>query len=709
MVPGAGWGRARLIHRLRSRPQPSGRPIGPPRPFGARFRYLLPVPPPLKTPVFPVFAALALLGSRPAAAVRLPRLVGDHMVLQRGQPLPIWGWADAGEAVTVSWQGRSYPAKPTGPDGRWTVTLPATPAGGPYELQVQGRNLLTVRDVLVGDVWLASGQSNMEWPVRDALNAPAEIAAANFPRIRRIDVPNEAALRPQADFGGAGWQPCTPQTVGGFSAVAYFFARDLHRQYQVPVGLITAEWGGTPAEAWTSAEVLRRLPDFADRVGAVQALQGSIPALEADFAARTRAWQASPAGQDQGFSGGRARWADPDLDDANWPTMTLPGYWESQAEPLRDFDGIVWLRRAFTLTAAQAAEANQSATLALARIDDRDSTWVNGVAVGGTRGYYPQRRYRLPAGLLRPGPNVVTVRVVDDGGGGGIWGAAADMYLALPSARLPLAGPWRYHVAYDPATQPRAPFPGGPHLTPTALFNGLVNPLIPYAVKGVIWYQGETNAPRAEQYRTLFPALIEDWRTRWAQPRLPFLFVQIAGYQPGGAEPAESTFSELREAQQLALRLPATGMATAIDVGDSTDIHPRNKQEVGHRLALVARRVAYGETAVVAGGPAFEKMEIRGNTVRLTFRNPGHDLVLRDAGGPYLKGFALAGADRRFVWAQGEVQGNSIVLRSALVPEPVAVRYAWGNMPFLNLYNREGLPAPPFRTDSWPGLTAGKK
>ncbi|RAK69321.1 sialate O-acetylesterase [Hymenobacter edaphi] len=649
----------------------------------------------------------ALAASLPAAsAVRLARLVGDHMVLQRGQPLPVWGWADAGEAVTVSWRGRTYAATASGPAGRWTVTLPATPAGGPYELTVRGRNQLTVRDVLVGDVWLAAGQSNMEWPVADALNAPAEIAGAVFPRIRRLDVPNEAALTPQTDFGGVGWQPCSPGTVGGFSAVAYFFARELHQRYQVPIGLITAEWGGTPAESWISAQTLRQLPDFADRVGAVQALTGSIADRQADYEARTQAWQASPAGQDQGLAGGQARWADPALDAGSWPPMTLPGYWESQAEALRTFDGTVWLRREVTLTAAEAA---QPATLGLARIDDQDSTWVNGVAVGGTRGYLPNRRYAVPAGVLRPGRNVVTVRVVDTGGGGGIWGSAADLFLTTASRTLPLAGPWQYRVPYDAASRPLAPFPGGPSQVPTLLFNGQIYPLVPYALKGVIWYQGESNADRAAQYRALFPALIRDWRARWQRPALPFLFVQLAGYlPPATAEPAESSWAELREAQQLALALPATGMATAIDVGDSTDIHPRDKQTVGRRLALQARRVAYGEAAVVASGPVFERLTISGSTVRLTFSNPGHDLVLRDAGGPYLKGFALAGADRRFVWARGEVQGRSIVLRSPEVPRPVAVRYAWGNLPFLNLYNREGLPAPPFRTDQWPGLTTGR-
>ncbi|WP_310397776.1 sialate O-acetylesterase [Hymenobacter sp.] len=649
-----------------------------------------------------------LLAHEPArATVRLPRLVGDHMVLQRDQPLPLWGWAGPGEAVSVTFRGKAYAATTGGPAGKWTVTLPPTPAGGPYALLIKGSNEVRVADVLVGDVWLAAGQSNMEWPVRDATGAAAEIAAATYPTIRRLDVPNVAALSPQAEFGGAGWQVCSPRTVGEFSAVAYFFARDLHQHNpRVPLGLITADWGGTPAEAWTSAPALRTHPDFAARVAVVTAAQPSILAQQADYRARVEAWQASPAGQDQGRRPGQLSWAAPGFSAANWPAMPLPGYWEGQAEALRDFDGVVWLRKEFTLTAA---EAGQPAQLALARIDDDDSTWVNGVPVGGTRGYYPIRRYAVPGPVLQAGRNVIAVRVVDNGGGGGIWGAAADMRLTTATRTVPLAGAWQYHPAYDPATQPPNPFPGGPEMLPTALFNGMIAPLLPYALAGVIWYQGETNAPRAEQYRTLFANLIRDWRAQWQRPALPFLFVQLAGYQPTGPEPAESAFAELREAQQLALALPATGMATAVDVGDSTDLHPRNKQAVGRRLALAARRVAYRETATVASGPVFTSLTVSGNTARLRFTNQGTGLVLKDAGGPYLKGFALAGADRKFWWAQGEVQGDAVVLRCPAVPAPVAVRYAWGNMPFVNLYNREGLPAPPFRTDAWPGLTAGKR
>ena len=654
---------------------------------------------------FALLLALLAGATRPAtAALRLPRLITDHLVLQRDQPLPLWGWATPGATVRVQFRQQTYTALAGGPAGRWQLTLPPTPAGGPYELAFSGDSSLTVSDVLVGDVWLAAGQSNMAWPVRDAQNAAAEMAAATYPRIRSFGVEAAPALLPQADVAGGRWQPCSPQTVGGFSAVAYYFARDLYRRYQVPIGLLTAAWNGTPAEAWTSAPALRQLPDFA---APVAALPPNLTAAVADFEARTRAWQRSPAGQDQGLRPGAPTWADPAFDATAWPTLQAPGYWEDQFPALHDFDGIVWLRKELTLSAAEAAGPAQ---LGLARIDDTDSTWVNGVAVGGTHGYYPNRQYAVPVGLLRPGRNVLTVRVVDTGGGGGIWGAAADMYLRTAAGSQPLAGRWQYHPAYDPASQPVNPFPGGPQMAPTTLFNGLIAPLRPFALRGVIWYQGESNVARAAQYRTLFPALIRDWRAQWQRPALPFLFVQIAGYQPSdSSRPVASATAELREAQQLALRLPATGMATALDLGDSLDIHPRNKQAVGARLALAARRLAYADAQVVADGPALATLAVVGRTARLTFRNPGAGLVLKAPGGPLLKGFAIAGADRRFVWATGQLQGNVLVLSSPQVPKPVAVRYGWGNMPFVNLYNRAGLPAPPFRTDTWPGVTEGRK
>ena len=640
-----------------------------------------------------LLAGLTATTTAARAAVRLPKLVGDHMVLQRDRPLPIWGWADATEPVQVTFRGKTYAAAHTGPDGRWATTLPATPAGGPYELIIKGKNTIVVRDVLVGDVWLASGQSNMEWPLRNANRGAQEVAAANFPRIRLLDVPNAAANTPQTDFGGAGWRPCRPETAANFSAVAYFFGRDLQQQYQVPIGLIAAEWGGTAAEAWTSAEGLTALPEFRPRVGALQ--NSNIEQTEREYAARVAAWQRTPAGQDLGRAAGQVPWSAPDAATADWLTMPLPMLWE-KFPGFGNLDGVLWFRRDVELTAA---EAGQPLTLSLGPIDDNDSTWFNGTLVGATVGVDQKRTYKVPAALARAGRNVVAVRVLDTGGGGGLWGEPQDLHLTTATRTLPLAGDWPFHVGLDSRLLPPRPYPRGAQNEPTALFNGMIAPLIPYAIKGAIWYQGEENASRAAQYQTLFPALIRDWRGRWREGNFPFLFVQLANFQPDQAQPADYEWAELREAQRQTLSLPNTGMAVAIDLGDPGNIHPRNKQAVGRRLALAARRVAYGDKQVVYSGPTFEQLTTQGNTVRLTFGHLGGGLVLKDAGGAYLKGFAVAGADRRFHWAQGRLEGNTLVLSSPDVPQPQAVRYDWGNSPFPNLYNQAGLPAAPFRTD----------
>lgn len=651
----------------------------------------------------------ALLTQLPARAiVRVPKLVGDHMVLQRDKPLQLWGWADAGEAVTVTFRGKSYPAKTGGLGGKWMVTLPAQPAGGPYEMTIKGQNTLQIKDILLGDVWLASGQSNMEWPLRqNVVNFKQEIAQANFPRIRLLNVQDATAAAPQAEFGSEGWQVCSPETVGGFSAVAYFFGRDLHQQYKVPIGLISSEWGGTVAEAWTSGAALRKLPEFAPQVAALESATG--PARQqADYKAALAAWKKSPASQDRGLVPGQPSWVDPAYATTSWPTMQVPGLWEGQTDhpELSAFDGIIWLRKEITLPAAA---AGQPLTLVLAQIDDSDSTWFNGVLVGTTNGYALPRRYTVPAAAVRAGRNVLTVRVVDTGGGGGVWGKPEELYLKTAAQTVPLAGAWQYQTAYEPASIPKNPFPGGTQNQPTMLYNAMIAPLVPYALKGVIWYQGESNAERAYQYRTLFPALIQDWRTQFKQPELPFLFVQLASFGPQQDQPADYAWSELREAQLMTLAQPRTGMAVALDLGNPKDIHPLNKQDVGHRLALEARRVAYDDKAVISTGPVYKSMAVEGNRIRLQFDKVGDGLVLKDGSGPYLKGFAIAGADRKFVWAQGKLEGNTLVLSSDQVPQPVAVRYAWGNSPFVNLYNKENLPASSFRTDTWPGVTEGKK
>ncbi|MFD1469600.1 sialate O-acetylesterase [Hymenobacter caeli] len=656
-------------------------------------------------------ALLLALGASPAAraAVRLPALVGSHMVLQRDAKLPLWGWAAPGEQVSVTFRGKTYPAVPGGPDGRWQATLPPQPAGGPYTLTVRGQNTIELTDVLVGDVWLASGQSNMQFKVKDpnrggyqpVQNADQEIAAANWPNLRLFTVNQTAAYRPQAEAPANGWQVCSPATIAEFSAVAYFFGRDLYQQYRVPMGLIADSWGGTPAEAWVSAEGLRAFPEFGAKVAAFSQRTTSLADDQRAFQTQQKAFQQSINTRDQGYLPGGKTWAAPDFDARAWATLAVPGAWEA-SPALAGYDGVVWFRKEIELTAADAA---RSLTLALGRIADADSTWFNGVKVGGTGGAGTPRAYDVPAALVHPGRNVIAVRVVDASGPGGFVGAPADLVLTTAARSLALAGAWQYRPGIAPADVPRPPVPGGAQMAPTALYNGMIAPMQPLAIKGVIWYQGETNAERAEQYRTLFPALIADWRAHWGY-EFPFLFVQLANFNPALPQPAESDWAELREAQAGALALPRTGMATAIDLGDPADIHPHNKQEVGRRLALAARRVAYADPGVVASGPTYAGMAVAGPAVRLRFDHHGSGLRAPD--GP-LRGFAVAGADHKFYWATAQVQGDDVVVSSAEVPAPVAVRYDWATNPDGNLYNREGLPTVPFRTDTWPGVTAGRK
>jgi len=496
------------------------------------------------------------------ADVKLPTLLSDNMVLQRDREVPLWGTADAEEPITVT-LGDQQVTTTTNREGRWTVKLPPRPAGGPFELTIAGKNTITLKNVLVGEVWVASGQSNMEWPVGASANAPQEIAAANFPQIRYFGVQHTVAGQPQSGVNGS-WVECSPATVAGFSAVAYFFGRELHQTLGVPVGLIKSAWGGTPAEAWISRSGLESEP----------ALK---PLLE------------------------------------RWDYACLQALEEHARSVDRYFQQITqWVQ-----------EAQQSGS---------------------------------------PSP--------------------------MPSAPgLPgtLTSPWRA----------------------SGLYNGMIAPLIPYAIRGAIWYQGESNAGRAYQYRTLFPAMIRDWRRAWGQGDFPFLFVQLANFMAPPAEPKESAWAELREAQTMTLQLPQTGMAVAIDIGEANDIHPKNKQDVGKRLALAALANTYGRD-VVYSGPLYQSMAIEGNTVRLWFRHLGGGLVAQ--GGEPLKGFAIAGEDRKFVWAEAKIDGETVVVRSDQVPNPVAVRYAWADNPEgCNLYNRAGLPASPFRTDDWPGVTVNNQ
>lgn len=638
---------------------------------------------------------LALLATTVQAEVRLSNVFGEHMVLQRDRPLRVWGTATPGQTLSVDLGGRTASAR-VGADGRWRVELPALPAGGPHRLLVQGDQTVELRDVLIGDVWLLGGQSNMEFPLAATDTGPQEVASPQNPQLRHLRVPLRASVRPEAEIASAPWVVAEPGRVGEFSAIGYHFARQMQAVQGVPIGLIDAAWRGSMLETWVRRDAALKDPDLAPAVRALPADNAAFSAAVAkQLQARVAAWQRGLPVQ----GADTKRWSAAGDIDGNWPTLQAPGLWEGQG--LSDLDGVVWLRKRVDLSAAQAAGAAQ---LNLAMVDDCDETWVNGQRVGGQCGYDQPRRYALPAGTLRAGANWIAVRVTDTGGGGGFHGDAAEMRIDTAAGGVSLAGAWRARVEkIQAATGPVAN--NGPSLG----HNGLIAPLQGLSVRGVLWYQGEENAGRAAAYADGFKRLIQDWRVQFGDPDMPFFFVQLAAWRPlADNKPAGGDWAELRESQAAALVLPQTGMATAIDVGDAMDIHPRNKRTLGHRLAALALN-EMGLRAAPASGPRLLGHEARGGEFELRFGGTAGGLHTTHAGEP-LRGFYLAGTDHRWVPAQARFDGDRIVLSSAAVAAPVAARYAWANNPSeANIVGGDGLPLPPLRTDDWPLETAGRR
>ena len=465
-----------------------------------------------------IYLFLCLCILYPAMAiVTLPSTISDNMVLQRDLPVKLWGKADIDEAVSVTLNGYTVKTK-AGKDGIWRVQLKAMPYGGPYEMTIKGKNTITLRNILIGDLWICSGQSNMEWHVSNSNNAATEINNAHYPNIRLLTVYKRMSNEPVLEANTPGWVVCSPQTIGTFSAVSYYFGRELHKQLDIPIGLINTSWGGTNVETWTSIPMMRTQSEYAEKLDKLSTLE-------------------------------------------------------------------------------------------------------------------------MPAII-------------------------------------------------------------GPNDYPALLYNAMLAPLTQFPIKGAIWYQGESNAGEAYKYRTLFPNMITDWRNAWGQGDFPFYFVQLANYMATSAQPEESAWAELREAQHLTLKLPNTGEAVIIDIGEAGDIHPRNKQDVGYRLALNALAKTYGKELIYSG-PEYQSMKIDGNKIILTFTHTANGLIAKGKYG-YLAGFSIAGEDRKFVWAKAYIEGNTVVVSNDQVSRPVAVRYAWANNPDdANLYNSEGLPTSPFRTDEW--------
>ncbi len=626
------------------------------------------------------------------AQLRLPALFADDMVLQQKKVNRVWGWADPGQLVQVDFLEKNYPAYADA-NGNWSVFLDAASAGKTGTMAVwAGETTFEFKNVAIGEVWICSGQSNMEWRM-DMLKEtyPQELKTARNENIRFMVVEKTLATSPQKDLPvSTKWTAVTPETVGACSAVAYWYAKQLQKELNVPIGLIVTAWGGTPAQSWTSFEGLhdfsRYTQNFIDKIHPLK-LEDMSRKLEEGRETFRRTMEAKADYMKQ--------LVQPGFDDSQWKEMYLPKPWEAQGFPA--LDGIVAYRLSFNV---DAADAGKEATLDMPAIDDIDSTYINGTFIGTMSQWDALRKYKIPAGVLKEGKNLLVIKVRDDQGGGGLSDGAVKFAVTTGSRTIELKGNARYDII---AVLPdlTGGF-GALQQQPAVLYNAMIAPLLPLSIQGAIWYQGESNADNkadAIEYNRLFPAMIRDWRQRWGQGEFPFLFVQLASFGAIQSQPADANWGYLREAQSATLSLPNTGMAVTTDIGNPFNIHPVQKQEVGERLAAEAMRVVYGKPNLLSTGPQFSSFKIKGNQIILDFKNTGKGLLTTV--GP-LKQFAIAGADKKFYWAEAVIVGRQIIVTCKQVPKPVAVRYAWANSPVdANLYNKEGFPASPFRTDRW--------
>ena len=630
--------------------------------------------------------------------VRLPRIFADHMVLQQNQPIHIWGWAGSGEKVRVILNDQKATVSAS-KNGKWTVSFQAQKAGGPFVLTVKGRNQIVLNDVMIGEVWLCSGQSNMEFNLKSSLFGNAEIAKSDNPQIRQFKVPNRMSAVLQDDLDGGNWQLSSPETSENFSAVAYYYAKKLSADLNVTVGIINASWGGTFIESWMSFQSLHSLLDFSS--------YHELTPLELEnwFSVTEKKYDhifssLGITNRDSILEDSLA-WRKPEFDDSKWLTAKLPQRFDYELLPR--FDGVVWFRREITIPEEV---AKKGLTIQLGRVDDYDITYINGEKVGSTMGVAPFRNYSVSPEKLKAGKNTIAIRVEDYWERGGFLDSASEFRISSGSWEQSLAGDWKMTIGKLSFMWIRTP-----NVHPNLLFNGMLNPICQYSFKGAIWYQGENNVLFASQYRQVLPELIQDWRKNFSNGDFPFYLVQLPNLNSinSNSQHGGSDWADLRESQASALKLPNTGMVVTIDLGDSTNVHPKDKTELARRLALLALKNTYGQLLGEVASPMILNSKIKANKVELRFSNIGSGLIAHDKYG-YLKGFELAGADQKFYYAKAAIEGERMIVSSDEVSNPVAVRYAWSSNPSdANLYNKEGFPTAPFRTDTWPLLTDGFK
>ncbi|RKR79938.1 sialate O-acetylesterase [Mucilaginibacter gracilis] len=618
----------------------------------------------------------------PVKGLSLAKIFSSNMVLQQGKANAIWGFARQGEAVTIHFAGKVIKTK-AGTDGKWKTILPVMDYGGPYTMRIEGDNRIELTNIMIGEVWACTGQSNMGLQVSSVDHSEQEIAGANYPKIRLFSVPSRLSQFPQDDLEGGHWVECSPATVGKFSGVGYFFGRALHQRLNVAIGLISSNVGGTSAEIWSSPDNMLQDPDFSGPVKKLQSID--LVKQKQDRVEHITRFAGEFPTKDKGLLGGVAVYAAPNLDISTWSNLQVPAAWD----PL--FVGVGWSRKEFMLTKE---EALQPIEIHLSRIDDDDISYINGEQIGATLNV-GDRVYRVPAQFLKEGRNLLTVRILNRSGIGGMCGKAEDMFILSSAGKQSLAGTWKFKLSE--ILQHGLDIQKNDY--PTILYNGMISPLIPFGIRGIIWYQGEGNAGRAQQYARIFPNLIRDWRAHWGLGDIPFLFVSLANYTRPPLQPSESSWAEIREVQTATLALPNTAMAIAMDTGDG-NLHPPNKQDVGARLALDALATIYHQH-VVYSGPLYKSMAIVNGVAQITFNTMGSRLQSKD-GDMDIRGFAVAGSDHHYYWAKAKITGdNTISVWSEEVKEPLTVRYAWADNPgSLNLYNDAGLPAIPFRTDN---------
>ncbi|MFI1772804.1 sialate O-acetylesterase [Thalassobellus citreus] len=641
-----------------------------------------------------IVALLLIQPSGLIAQIKLPRLISDGVVLQRDTKIPLWGWASPNEKITVHFNNKKYRTKASN-GGTWSLKLPKMKAGGPYVMMLSGKNSIEIKDILIGDVWLCSGQSNMEHQLyrHDVIYAN-EIATANYPEIRHYKVPKTTSISgKKEDLKGGKWQKAIGEEVRPFSAVAYFFAKKIYKKYHIPIGLINASVGGTLIEAWISEEGFKNYPNIQKIIEEnkdtvfVNNQKIAFPNIPV-----------SSKITDKGLIGEK-KWYDVNFTPKKWRRINIPGYWEDQG--IKDLNGVVWYRKEIDIPESM---VGKKARVFLGRIVDADKLYINGVLVGETSYQYPQRRYTVPENLLKAGKNTFVIRVTNNSGKGGFV-TNKPYYIFTEKDTVNLKGYWSYKVGdvFKPqkvtSSNDKKEKIRKINLQdePTALFNAMVAPFTQYPLKGVIWYQGESNGWHPKKYEGYLKALINNWRYEFNNPELPFIYAQLPNFMDVSYLPSESSWAQLRKSQLKALAIPNTAMTVNIDLGEWNDIHPDNKKDVGERMALAGLKLAYDED-IVYSGPIYKDHEIQGNKIMLSFTHLGSGLIASD--GDALSEFAIAGDDKNFVWAEAKIEDNKVIVSSEDVPNPKYVRYAWADNPDNpNLYNKEGLPASPFETE----------